>query len=146
MRRTDRAGIPDRVPTYPSKPSIFASLLETRSTQNTLRPDHHESIFVLNNWFKITTVLFCALHSPVTYIYICNHALNWNVFKNRYFCDQTHTFRRRVCDQTHTFRRRVCDQTHTFRRRVCDQTHTFRRTVCDQTHTFRWRVCDQTHF
>ncbi len=71
---------------YPLKPRIFASLLETNGTQNTLRPDHPESIFGLNNLFKITTVLFCALHSPVTYIYICNHVLNWNVFeKNRYF-------------------------------------------------------------
>ncbi len=54
--------------------------LKPKGTQNTLRPDHSESIFVLNNLFKITTVLFCALHSPVTYIYICNHTLNWNVF------------------------------------------------------------------
>ncbi len=44
--------------------------------KNTLRPDHPESIFDLNILFKITTVLFCALHSPVTYIYICNHVLN----------------------------------------------------------------------
>ncbi len=61
---------------YPLKPSIFTSLLETKGTQNTLRPDHPESIFGLNHLFKMTTVLFCALHSPVTYIYICNHALN----------------------------------------------------------------------
>ncbi len=74
---------------YPLKPRIFTSLLETKSTQNTLRPDHPESIFILNNLFKITTVLFCALHSPVTYIYICNHALNLNVFKNRYFSTLT---------------------------------------------------------
>ncbi len=90
----------------------------------------------------------------VLYIYICNHALNWNVFKNRYFSMLTlhcwfaqqsrvsltrenitktldkHTLLDGgVCDQTHTFRRRVCDQTHTFRRRVCDHTHTFRRRV-----------------
>ncbi len=51
---------------YPFKPRIFASLLETKGYQNTLRPDHPESIFGLNNLFKITTVLFCALHSPVT--------------------------------------------------------------------------------
>ncbi len=47
--------------------------------------DHPGSIFGLNHLFKITTVLFCALHSPVTYIYICNRALNWNVFKNRLY-------------------------------------------------------------
>ncbi len=74
---------------YPLKPSIYTSLLETKEYQNTLRPDHPESIFVLNNLFKTTTVLFCALHSPVTYIYICNHALNWNVLKNRYFSTLT---------------------------------------------------------
>ncbi len=153
---------------YSLKSSIFASLLETKGTQNTLRPDHPESIFSLNHLFKITTVLFCALHSPVTYIYICNHALNWNVFKNRYFSTLTlhcwfaqqscisltrenitktldkHTLLDEEFDQTHTFRRRVCDQTHTFRRRVCDQTHTFRRRVCDQTHTFRRRVWSNT--
>ncbi len=74
---------------YPLKPSIFTSLLETKRYQNTLRPDYPESIYGLNNLFKITTVLFCALHSPVTYIYICSHALNWNVFKNRYFSTLT---------------------------------------------------------
>ncbi len=74
---------------YPSKPRIFSSLLETKGYQNTLRPDHPESIIGLNNLFKMTTVLFCALHSPVTYIYICNHALNRNVFKNCYFSTLT---------------------------------------------------------
>ncbi len=61
---------------YPLKPSIFASLLETKGgTRNTAhrqqcRPDHPESpIFGLNNDLKITTVLFCALHSPV-HIYL----------------------------------------------------------------------------
>ncbi len=115
------------------------------------------------------TVLFCALHSHTTYIYICNRALNWKVLKNRYFSMLTlHcwfaqqsrvSLNRENITKTHaidilldgefvikhTFRMRVCDQTHTFRRRVCDQTHTFRRRVCDQTHTFRRRVCDQTH-
>ncbi len=73
---------------YPLKPRIFSSLLETKGY-----PEHtaarSSSIFGLNNLFKITTVLFCALHSPVTYIYICNHVLNWNVFKNRYFSTLT---------------------------------------------------------
>ncbi len=68
---------------YPSKPRISASLLWNQAVPEHTDPDHPESIFVLNNWFKITTVLFCALHSPVTCIYICNHALNWNVFLNR---------------------------------------------------------------
>ncbi len=35
--------------------------------------------------------MFCALHSPVIYIYICNHILNLNVFKNRYFSTLTLT-------------------------------------------------------
>ncbi len=52
------------------KQEFSRGYLKPRGTQNTLRPDHSESIFVLNNLFKITTVLFCALHSPVTYIYI----------------------------------------------------------------------------
>ncbi len=43
---------------YPLKPRIFASLLETKGYQNTLRPDHPESIFGLNNLFKSMTVLF----------------------------------------------------------------------------------------
>ncbi len=54
---------------YPLKPSIFTSLLETKSTQNTPWPDHPESIYILSNWFKMTTVLFCALHSHI-YIHI----------------------------------------------------------------------------
>ncbi len=74
---------------YPLKPRIFASLLETKGYTEHTDPDHPESIFGLNHWFKMTTVLFCALHSPVTYIYICNHVLNWNVFKNRYFSTLT---------------------------------------------------------
>ncbi len=61
---------------YPLKPRISASLLETKGYPEHTDPDHPESIFGLNNLFKITTVLFCALHSPVTYICICNHALN----------------------------------------------------------------------
>ncbi len=66
----------------PLKTKIFASLLETKEYQNTLRPDHPESpinvsIFGLNNWFKITTVLFVLY--TVLYIYICNHVLNWNI-------------------------------------------------------------------
>ncbi len=63
--------------------------MKPRGTQNTPRPDHPESIFGLNNLFQMTTVSFCALQSPVTYIYICNHALNWNVFKNRYLSTLT---------------------------------------------------------
>ncbi len=55
---------------YPLKPSIFTSLLETKRYPEHTDLDHPESIFSLNTLFKMTTVLFCALHSPVTYIYI----------------------------------------------------------------------------
>ncbi len=106
---------------YPLKPRIFASLLETKGYP-TLRPDHPESIFVLNNLFKITTVLFCALHSPVN-IYICNHVLKWTVFKNRYFSALTlHCWfaqQSRVSLNRENIPRNR--HTHTFRRRVCDQ-------------------------
>ncbi len=54
---------------YPLKPSIFTSLLETKRYPEHTDPDHPESIFSLNTLFKMTTVLFCALHSPV-HIYL----------------------------------------------------------------------------
>ncbi len=53
------------------------------STQNTLRPDHPESgIFglIYTKWRQSCFVLYTVL-----YIYICNHVLNWNIFKNCYF-------------------------------------------------------------
>ncbi len=97
--------IPSEAPPWDSRPVSGAgvvhyhSLHRPRSVPTALGPaplvtgtqntDHPESTFGLNNLFKITTVLFCALHSPVTYIYICNHALNWNIFKYLYFSTLT---------------------------------------------------------
>ncbi len=60
---------------YPLKPRIFTSLLETKGYPEHTAARSSREYFWLN-LFKITTVLFCALHTPVTYIYICNHALN----------------------------------------------------------------------
>ncbi len=76
---------------YPLKPSIFASLLETKGF--TLRPVYHPespinvSIFGLNNLLK--NYKSCFVLYTVLCIYICNHVLNWNVFKNRYFSTLT---------------------------------------------------------
>ncbi len=73
---------------YPLKPSIFASLLETKgypehTAARSSRQSHKCKYFRLKYWFK--NYESCFVLYTVLYIYICNHVLNWNVFKNRCF-------------------------------------------------------------
>ncbi len=74
---------------YPLKPSILTSLLETKRYPEHTDPDHPESIYILNHLFKMTTVLFCALHSPVTYIYICSHQIKHTLLDGEFVIKHT---------------------------------------------------------
>ncbi len=65
---------------YPLKPIIFASLLETKGY-----PEHNAARSS-REYFRLKIIYLKLQQScPVTYIhiYICNHALNWNVLKNQ---------------------------------------------------------------
>ncbi len=66
---------------YPLKPSIFSSLLETKGYQNTVIIQRVFSASIIDLKLRRS----CFVLYTVLYIYICNHVLNWNVFKNRYF-------------------------------------------------------------
>ncbi len=68
---------------YLLKPSIFASLLETKgypehTAARSSRQSHKCKYFRLKYWFKNYKSYFVLY--TVLYIYICNHVLNWNVF------------------------------------------------------------------